>query len=238
MDKIGNVSPIFNNDIPRLMECRKRIGWTQEKVADYLQRTVKTYRGYEQGGYCPPGEVLVMLSDLYGVSIDYLLGRDPDYTTKGNKYIGESTGLSDKAIRALRYIFQSKDETACGYIGGITFAPGLKNNLLCVNLLLELLFEDLDLFSGAIDKPHSPQILADLYTYLCQENQEISVWSGKEVIRDVHGIAYSNKGGIPLIDSIDNLVKEKQHHQILKDIDKLKEIMQRCNHGKHSGTAE
>lgn len=60
---------------PRFKECRKRIGWTQEKVADYLQRTVKTYRGYERGQYYPPGEVLVMLSDLYGVSIDYLLGR-------------------------------------------------------------------------------------------------------------------------------------------------------------------
>ena len=50
-------------------------GYTQQKVADYLNIRQNTYSQYEIGVLNYPVDVLGKLADLYGVSVDYLLGR-------------------------------------------------------------------------------------------------------------------------------------------------------------------
>lgn len=49
--------------------------YTQKYVADYLHVKQNTYSQYELGVLNYPVEVLMKLADLYGVSVDYLLGR-------------------------------------------------------------------------------------------------------------------------------------------------------------------
>ena len=50
-------------------------GYTQKKVAEYLQVKQNTYSQYEIGILNYPVDVIVRLADFYGVSTDYLLGR-------------------------------------------------------------------------------------------------------------------------------------------------------------------
>jgi transcriptional regulator with XRE-family HTH domain len=50
-------------------------GFTQAQVAAYLSVRQNTYSQYEIGRLNYPVEVLMKLADLYGVSVDYLLGR-------------------------------------------------------------------------------------------------------------------------------------------------------------------
>lgn len=50
-------------------------GYTQQNVADYLNVKQNTYSQYEIGVLNWPVDVLTSLADLYGVSVDYLLGR-------------------------------------------------------------------------------------------------------------------------------------------------------------------
>lgn len=50
-------------------------GFTQSKVAAYLNIRQNTYSQYEIGVLNYPVDVLCRLADLYGVSVDYLLGR-------------------------------------------------------------------------------------------------------------------------------------------------------------------
>ena len=50
-------------------------GYTQEQVAQYLNVRQNTYSQYEVGRLNYPVEALIKLADLYGVSVDYLLGR-------------------------------------------------------------------------------------------------------------------------------------------------------------------
>lgn len=50
-------------------------GYTQQNVADYLNVKQNTYSQYEIGVLSWPVDVLTSLADLYGVSVDYLLGR-------------------------------------------------------------------------------------------------------------------------------------------------------------------
>ena len=59
----------------RLIEQRKLNKLTQRQVADKLNIKQPSYIRYEKGVAEPSLESLVILADLFDVSIDYLLGR-------------------------------------------------------------------------------------------------------------------------------------------------------------------
>ena len=60
----------------RLKELRKQNKLTQQAVADRLQVDRSTYTKYEIGRVCPDQQGLLALAELFGVTVDYLLGRD------------------------------------------------------------------------------------------------------------------------------------------------------------------
>lgn len=59
----------------RLLQLRKSKGLSQESVAKEAGITSRTYQRYESGEREPVVSVLIRMADLYGVSIDYLVGR-------------------------------------------------------------------------------------------------------------------------------------------------------------------
>ena len=59
----------------RLLECRKACGLTQKEVADALGVAQPVYQRFEKGVFECNYDQLVALSNLFGVSIDYLLGK-------------------------------------------------------------------------------------------------------------------------------------------------------------------
>ena len=66
-----------------LRELRKQKGMRQADVAQKLGVGRTTYVKYENGDNEPSFEMLNKLSDLFGVSTDYLLGRDSGYEGSG-----------------------------------------------------------------------------------------------------------------------------------------------------------
>ena len=62
----------------RLEELRRDSDMTQQQIADYLNLKREVYRRYEKGVYELPVWALVKLSELYGVSSDYILGIDTE----------------------------------------------------------------------------------------------------------------------------------------------------------------
>ena len=54
----------------------------QKEVAAYLNVSQNTYSQYETGVIALTADVLIKLSDFYGVSIDYLLDRTNDPAAK------------------------------------------------------------------------------------------------------------------------------------------------------------
>lgn len=62
----------------RLEELRLDSDMTQQQIADYLNMKREVYRRYEKGVYEIPVWALIKLSELYGVSADYILGIDTD----------------------------------------------------------------------------------------------------------------------------------------------------------------
>ena len=62
-------------EMPRLRELRLLNGYTQQFLADFLDIKRPTYTRYESGSNEPDISTLLKLCDLYGVSMDYLLGK-------------------------------------------------------------------------------------------------------------------------------------------------------------------
>lgn len=59
-----------------LRELRKEKNLTIAKTAEFLNMPFETYRSYEAGKNQADYDTLIKLADFFGVSVDYLLGRE------------------------------------------------------------------------------------------------------------------------------------------------------------------
>lgn len=59
----------------KLKLYRNKAGMTQEEVANALGIPKKTYQNYEYGVRDADSDILCALADLYGISLDDLVGR-------------------------------------------------------------------------------------------------------------------------------------------------------------------
>ena len=59
-----------------LIELRKKKGLSRQNFADELGMSVHTYIKYEKENVKPTYETLCKIADFYGVTTDYLLGRE------------------------------------------------------------------------------------------------------------------------------------------------------------------
>lgn len=66
----------------RLRECRKEKGYTQNETAIYCDITEKTYQNYERMAREPKVEILLSISEVFDVSLDYLVGRSDNKQVK------------------------------------------------------------------------------------------------------------------------------------------------------------
>lgn len=73
----------------RLQSLRKSRKMTQEDVAVMLEVSLSTYQKYERNAISPPYDTLIKLADFYGVSTDYLLGRETGEPNTLDKLVGE-----------------------------------------------------------------------------------------------------------------------------------------------------
>lgn len=66
----------------RLKELREQRHLYQKDIATMLDIAVSTYSYWEKGTYEPDQKSLAKLADFFGVSVDYLLGREPSKNEK------------------------------------------------------------------------------------------------------------------------------------------------------------
>ena len=72
----------------RLNKARKAKGLTAQQMAEKLGISIRTYRYYESDTNSPSFEILVPLSDILDISIDYLMGRDDFLKSHGVSFDG------------------------------------------------------------------------------------------------------------------------------------------------------
>ena len=85
----------------KLKEIRKSQNFTQQDMAEKLNCDVTTYARYENGDRTPPLEILIRLSEMFDVSIDYLVGRqnynESRLTTKERDLLLASKNADERA---------------------------------------------------------------------------------------------------------------------------------------------
>ena len=89
---------MFNNN--RLKELRTEKECTQKTVADAVGVSQRNYIRWENGSSEPAIHFVVALADFFGVSTDYLLGREDDF---GNILLNsENMSYSDEEREVIR----------------------------------------------------------------------------------------------------------------------------------------
>lgn len=61
----------------QLQSLRKQKGLTQGEISEIIGVKLSTYQKYERDVIFPPYDTLCRIADFYGVTTDYLLGREP-----------------------------------------------------------------------------------------------------------------------------------------------------------------
>ena len=140
--KSSNKLPIKKQEeiANRLKSLREHKQITQTQAAREIGVTVKTYREWEIGKYTKDNSThyypsidagnLLSLSELYGVSVDYLLCKS-EFISPENDFIGKYTGLSDTAIAALHLLHTPLDQYT------EDFSQISRYDIIALNLILE-----------------------------------------------------------------------------------------------------
>lgn len=68
--------------VNNIKAAREKSGYTQQACADVLGLKLRTLQTYEQGVSEPKMEMLCKMADTFGVTVDYLLGREQTASTE------------------------------------------------------------------------------------------------------------------------------------------------------------
>lgn len=88
--------------LARLREIREDRGIGIDEMVKALDVSLETYKSYETGATNPPFAKIVKIADMFGVSIDYLIGRDTNGRMDATMLQAcIYTGLSPQAVKGL-----------------------------------------------------------------------------------------------------------------------------------------
>ena len=95
-----------------LSKLRKEKGLTQDQLGERLGVTNKTVSRWETGTYLPPVEVLQLLSELYGVSINEILCgerlSEENYKDKAEENLTHTLSNSAFTVKEKKTYFEKK----------------------------------------------------------------------------------------------------------------------------------
>lgn len=79
----------------RLIEVRKKNGYTRKQLAEELGRPYRTITNYETGEHEPGHKYLIEIAKKFGVTVDYLVGRSDN----PHSIVKSATPYSDGAMK-------------------------------------------------------------------------------------------------------------------------------------------
>ena len=91
-----------------LLNLRKQHNKTQKELAEYLNTKHQTYGAYEKGINEPNIKTLIKLADYYGVSVDYLVGR---------QWQNDIGYLTPQQVECVNYIKQLNETNTIKLLG-------------------------------------------------------------------------------------------------------------------------
>ncbi len=184
----------------RIADERKKLGLSQEELAKKLKISQKSISKYECGDRRPSYETLVLMSSIFGVSIDYLLGNDIPYkltpksdSTKNNYFFFDDL-LKDTFTSKLKKLLAEKTLSLNELSEIVSFNIEKCNSY--INGEYEPSLEDLIEISHALNVStdyllgQTPKItdiekkLLNTFIKLNEDNQDIIIGKSKELLKE------------------------------------------------------
>ncbi len=99
----------------RLKELREQRAWTKTETAKRLNVGTSTYSNWEYGLREPDIDRLCQLADLYGVTVDYLLGRSDqlpsvDLAQSKITFMYEGEKVPESEMKIVRRLLNSRND--------------------------------------------------------------------------------------------------------------------------------
>lgn len=85
----------------RLRELRERLGVNQETIAEACDISRVALTRYENGQRVPRAEIAARLADFYGVTVDYLLGRESAPPPAQEKAPGDARAEAKRILEGM-----------------------------------------------------------------------------------------------------------------------------------------
>lgn len=104
----------------KITMLRKKNGWSQEELADKLQISRQSVSKWESGASIPDLDKIIKMSNLFGVSTDYLLKDELETVSYSETDAPEEQGRSVSVEEANEYM-----KTVEGFAGKIALAVSL-----------------------------------------------------------------------------------------------------------------
>lgn len=95
----------------KFKELRKSKALKQGEIAEIFNTDRSTIGKWEQGRSTPTVEMLTVIADYFGVSVDYLLGRETEETLEQKEPIN-TDGLSDNKKALLTFAEKVPEDKA------------------------------------------------------------------------------------------------------------------------------
>ena len=103
----------------KLKELREENGYTQQKLADLLNRKKATICDWEKDRCQPSIEDLNKLANLFNCTIDYIIGREDDY---GIIQTNSTLNTTEEQIITLYRKLNERDQhKVLGFIQALTY---------------------------------------------------------------------------------------------------------------------
>lgn len=100
----------------RIRQLREEKHMTQLRLSTELGMTQETISAYETGKHLPSLNTLIALADLFGVSVDYLLGRSP---VRVNLCKSDLSGREASLLAAFARLPEDKKQRLEAYLEGL-----------------------------------------------------------------------------------------------------------------------
>lgn len=102
----------------KVIELRKKNGWSQEELADKMDVSRQAVSKWESAQTVPDLNKMIQLSELFGVTTDYLLKDE----LESAEFVGDGEGKAVKKVTlAEAHTFLQQRKSAAGRIAAATF---------------------------------------------------------------------------------------------------------------------
>lgn len=113
----------------RISSHRKKLGMTQDQLAEKLGVTAQAVSKWENDQSCPDISTLPRLAEIFGISVDALLGKEPEYTVHEATVVDEDLEDDDDSIRfgkgGWEFKYDNSRRTGIGFAVFVLLVGGL-----------------------------------------------------------------------------------------------------------------